>query len=47
MCLFLLVIYWNHHKENDVILGRDAHFESDEEESEEEDTYDVRDLNFH
>lgn len=37
MILFLLVIYWNHHNENDVILGRDIHFESDEEESEDDD----------
>lgn len=31
MGIFLLVIYWNHEKHSDVILGKDAEYESDEE----------------
>ena len=31
MIVFLLVIYWNHEEHTDVILGKDAQYESDEE----------------
>jgi hypothetical protein len=31
MGIFLLVIYWNHEQHSDVILGKDAEYESDEE----------------
>ena len=49
MILFLLVIYWNHHGKNDVILGIDNDYESDEEESDENEKFDndPRNLNFH
>ena len=50
MVLYLLVIYWNHNNQNDVILGRDAQYESDDEMSEEEEinqNHDEKLLNFH
>ena len=50
MVLYLLVIYWNHNNQNDVILGKDPQYESDDEMSEEEEfnqNNDVKLLNFH
>lgn len=31
MIIFLLIIYWNHEAHTDIILGKDAQYESDEE----------------
>ena len=31
MAIFLLIIYWNHEEHTDIILGKDAQYESDEE----------------
>lgn len=31
MAIFLLIIYWNHEDHTDIILGKDALYESDEE----------------
>ena len=39
MILFLLVIYWNHHNKDDVILGKDPDYDSELEESDENEDF--------